>query len=82
MIVTVQTVPFGALTYPAPEPSFTLMWHVRTWFVPTGFSAFAGVIEMFASTQFLDAFPLPPGPGFVAVVRGITTPLTGMFDVA
>src|SRR5262245_14603581 len=39
---------------------------------------------MFASglTQIFCALPLPPGPGFEPVVRGIVTPLTGMFEVA
>jgi hypothetical protein len=37
---------------------------------------------MLAFTQVLLAFPLPPGPGLVAVVRAIVCPLTGMFDVA
>src|SRR5262245_25307121 len=39
---------------------------------------------MFASgaIQIFCASPLPPGPGFVMVVRGIVTPPTGMFEVA
>jgi hypothetical protein len=37
---------------------------------------------MFASTHTFDALPLPPGPGFDPVVRGIDCPLTGMFEVA
>src|SRR5262249_32040754 len=82
VIETVQTVPSGA--FAQPVPSLTLMWQVRTWFVPTGFVAVAGVIWMFASTQFFCAFPLPPDAVFAAVpvVRVITTPPTGMSDVA
>jgi len=48
MIATVHTVPAGAFTWPVP--SFTLMWHVSTWFVPTAFAAVGGVSWMFAST--------------------------------
>jgi hypothetical protein len=55
---------------------------VSTWFAPISFAAAAGVMLMFASTQLFDAFPLPPGPGFEAVVRGTTWPETGMFAVA
>jgi hypothetical protein len=82
VIVTVQTVPFGALT--KPVPGLTLMWQVRTWFVPTGFVADPGVIWMFASTQFLLALPEPPEAVFAAVpvVRVIVTPPRGMSDVA
>jgi hypothetical protein len=84
VIVTVQTVPSGAFTYVFGEPVLTLMWQWSVWFVPIGLTAFAGVIWMFASTQFFDAFPLPPAAVFAAVpvVRVITTPLTGMSDVA
>src|SRR5262245_22143587 len=58
--------------------------NVSTWFVPTGLFAIAGVMLMFASTQFLLAFPLPPEAVFAAVpvVRVIVWPLTPMFDVA
>jgi hypothetical protein len=57
---------------------------VRTWFVPVGFVAVAGVIAMFASTHALLALPEPPEAVFAAVpvVREIETVLTGMFDVA
>jgi hypothetical protein len=65
-----------------PPSAFTVI--VSTWFVPISFAAVAGVIAMFASTQCFDAFPEPPDAVFAAVpvVRVITTPLTGMFDVA
>ena len=49
-IVKVIGVPAGAFTKPAPEPSFTFMCAVRTWFVFTGLSAVGGLIWMFAST--------------------------------
>jgi hypothetical protein len=82
VIVTVHVVPSGAFT--KPVPGLTLTWQVSTWFVPTGFVAVPGVIWMFASTQFLLAFPDPPDAVFCAVpvVRVTTTPLTGMSDVA
>jgi hypothetical protein len=85
VIVTVQTVPFGALLKVTLSGD-TLMWHVSTWFVPTAFVAVAGLSWMFASgfSHTFDAFPLPPEAVFAAVpvVRVITTPLTGMSDVA
>src|SRR5262245_12823305 len=85
VIVTVQTVPFGALLNVTPSGD-TLTWQVSTWFVPTAFVAVAGVSWMFASgcSHTFDAFPLPPEAVFAAVpvVRVIVTPLTGMFDVA
>jgi hypothetical protein len=82
VIVTVHCVPSGAFT--KPVPGLTLMWQVSTWFVPTGLVALPGVIWMFASTQFLLALPEPPDAVFCAVpvVRVITTPFTGMSDVA
>src|SRR5436190_1253205 len=42
---------------------------VYTWFVPTAFVAVAGEIWIFASTQTLLAFPLPPAAVFTAVPR-------------
>src|SRR5262245_10772413 len=65
-----------------PPSAFTVI--VSTWFVPIGLVAVAGVMEMFASTHALLAFPLPPDAVFAAVpvVRVIESPLTGMFDVA
>jgi hypothetical protein len=65
-----------------PPSAFTVI--VSTWFEPISFAAVAGEIWMFASTQFLLALPEPPDAVFCAVpvVRVITTPLTGMFDVA
>jgi hypothetical protein len=65
-----------------PPSAFTVI--VSTWFVPTGFVALAGEMLMFASTQFFDAFPLPPDAVLAAVpvVRVIVTPLTGMSEVA
>src|SRR5262245_30213269 len=65
-----------------PPSALTVI--VSTWFEPTGFVAFAGVIEMFASTQTLVALPLPPAAVFAAVfvVRVIVWPSTGMSDVA
>jgi len=52
--------------------------------VPTGFVAVPGLIWMFASTHVFDAFPEPPDAVFCAVpvVRVMTTPPTGMSEVA
>src|SRR5262245_5569603 len=65
-------------------PPIALTVIVSTWFVPTGCVAVAGVMLMFAFTQFLLALPLPPAAVFAAVpvVRAITTPPTGMSEVA
>ena len=65
-------------------PPSALIVIVRTWFEPTTFVAFAGVIWMFALTQSLLALPLPPAAVFTAVlvVRVIVWPLTGMSEVA
>src|SRR3954451_11855421 len=65
-----------------PFSAFTVI--VSTWFVPTAFVAFAGVIWMLALTQTLLALPLPPEVVFagVSVVRVIVNPPTGMSDVA
>src|SRR5262245_35556480 len=65
-----------------PPIAFTVI--VNTWLLPTGFVSVAGVIWMFASTQTLFAFPLPPAVVLTAVfvVRVIVWPLTGMSDVA
>jgi hypothetical protein len=65
-----------------PLSAFTVM--VSTWLAPSAFAAVAGVMLMFASTQFFDAFPEPPDAVFCAepVVRVMTTPLTGIFEVA
>ena len=79
-IVKLIDVPSGAGT--KPVPGFTFTCAVNTWLAPTGFSADSGEIWMFASTQVLFALPEPPGPGFVAVVRGIVCPFTGMLEVA
>jgi hypothetical protein len=66
----------------APLTALTAI--VRTWFVPTGFVAVAGVISMFAFTHVLLALPLPPAAVFTAVfvARVTVWPLTGMSDVA
>src|SRR3954452_14048355 len=68
----------------ASVPLIAVTVIVRTCVVPSGFVAVAGVILMFASTQTLLAFPLPPAAVFAAVpvVRVIDWPLTGMFEVA
>src|SRR6478609_2249817 len=65
-------------------PPMALTVIVRTWLVPTGFVAVAGVIWMLAWTQSLLALPLPPAAVFTAVfvARVIVTPLTGMCAVA
>jgi len=65
-----------------PPSALTVI--VNTWLSPTSSVADAGLIWMFASTQLLLALPLPPEAVLAAVpvVRGMTTPLTGMFDVA
>jgi len=62
--------------------AFTVI--VNTWFVPTGFVAFAGVIAMLAFTHTFSALPLPPAAVFTAVpvVRVIVCPFTGISDVA
>src|SRR3954453_9542378 len=52
----VMLVPAGAFT--KPVPGLTLTWRVRTWLVPIGLFALAGVIPMFASTKVLTALPL------------------------
>jgi hypothetical protein len=67
---------------PNPLPVFTSTVAVKVCVAVIGLIADCGVIEMFASTQFFCAFPLPPGPGFEAVVRVIVCPLTGMSEVA
>src|SRR3954471_5245421 len=66
----------------AMVPPSALIVIVRTWFVPIGLVAVAGVIWMFALTQTLLALPLPPAAVFTAVlvVRVIVWPLTGMSD--
>jgi hypothetical protein len=85
VIVTVHTVPSGALLKVTPSGD-TLTWQVSTWFVPTAFVAVAGDSWMFASgcNQIFCAFPLPPDAVLAAVpvVRVIVTPFTGMSDVA
>ena len=55
-MLAVMLVPAGALT--KPVPGLTLTWRVRTWVVPTGLVAVAGVIWMLASTNVLTASPL------------------------
>src|SRR5262245_22468789 len=57
---------------------------VSAWFVPTGFVAVAGVIDVFVSTQTVPALPLPPAAVLtaVSVVRLIVLPLIGMSEVA
>ena len=72
-IAKLITVPSGAFTKP-PTPVLTFTCPVSVWFVPTGFEALAGLIWMFASTQFFVAFPeLPFAP---SVSRCSRTPLT------
>src|SRR5262249_46022184 len=67
------TVPAGAFT--KPETVLTFTWPVNVWFVRTTFVAVAGVIWMFASTQFFCAFGL--SPAFASPVsRCNGTPLT------
>src|SRR3954470_3451190 len=55
-MLAVMLVPAGAFT--KPVPGLTLTWRVRTWLVPIGLCALAGVIPMFASTNVLTALPL------------------------
>jgi hypothetical protein len=75
-----MTVPSGAFTKPAPEPSFTFTCPVRVWFVPISFAAVGGVIWMLASTNVLTAGPeLPPVP---LVVTVIDAPLMFSVEVA
>src|SRR5450759_3689764 len=65
----VITVPFEALTKPAPEPASTLTWPVRVWLVLTGLVASCGVIWMLASTKVLIASPLLGATPSVATVK-------------
>ena len=68
-----------AVPLASTPPLVALTVIVSTWFVPTAFAAFCGVIWMNASTQFLVAFPqftVQPAVTFAAapVVR-VTVPV-------
>ena len=72
-----------------PVAGFALTVIVNTWFVPTLFVAFCGVIWMNASLQVLTAFAqlaVQPAVTFSAVpvirVKNPGAPTCAMFDVA
>jgi len=83
-ITMLHTVPAGALTSPAPDPSFTFTWQVKVCGVPTSLVAVAGVSWMFAfgTTHGIAVFVVADAGWFVAsrLNPEAHAALTGRFD--